>query len=107
MTAMPDTFLVATDHGDVVVRVNDVATGLDPGLFTVVAATPEDSARFEMAVPLRAFGAKVVDIVQGKGTGDLPGGERLLRLMMQEKATEELRRIERWARDHAASRGGR
>lgn len=95
---MPESYLVATDHGDVVVQINDVATGLDPELFTLQAATAQNSAHLDTVVPLRAFGAKVLDIVELKGTGDLPGGDRLLRMMVQEKATQELRRIERWAR---------
>ena len=97
---MPDSYLVSTDHGDVVVQVNDVATGLDPGLFTLLLATPQNSAHLDMVIPLRAFGAKVLDIVELKGTDGFPGGERLLRMMVREKATEELRRIERWAREH-------
>lgn len=95
---MPECYLVSTDHGDVVVQVNDVTSGLDPDLFTLLPATAQNRAGLDRVVPLRAFAAKVLDIVELKGTGGLPGGERLLRMMVQEKATEELRRIERWAR---------
>jgi hypothetical protein len=98
-------YLVATDHGDVVVEVNEVASGLDPGLFTLLAPSDVAGADPEMAVPLRAFGAKVVDLVELMGVGDLPGGEHLKRMMIRERATEELRRIERWTRERAAAGG--
>ncbi len=53
-----------------------------------------------MEVPLRAFAAKMVDIIEARGD-DLPGGERMRRMMLQEKATADLKRIERWAEAHA------
>jgi hypothetical protein len=100
---MPRRYLVATDHGDVVVEVNEVDSGLDPNLFTLRAPESADADAF--AVPLRAFGAKVVDLVELMGLGELPGGERLRRMMVQERATEALRTIDRWARDRAAAGG--
>lgn len=95
-------YLVATDHGDVVVEVNEAVGGLDPELFTL---RPPEAVEGDLgaAVPLRAFGAKVVDLVELMGVGELPGGERLRRMMVQERATEALRSIERWARDRAGA----
>ncbi len=95
-------YLVNTDHGQVVVRINEVASGLDPALLTLEPATPENSHDIVMEVPLRAFGAKMVEIIEMIGTGTIGTGTEvsltLQRMMIQEKATEDLKRIERFAR---------
>mgnify|MGYP001555478463 CR=1 FL=1 len=89
-------YLVRTDHGDVLVTISSERGGLDPEL--VELQVPEDGDRTELTpVPLRAFGAKMVEIVEAQG-GELPGGPALQRMLIQEKATSDLNRIERWAR---------
>ena len=102
---MAESYLVKTDYGDVLVRVNDVASGFDAGLLSLEAPTAENSAGLSLEVPLRAFGAKMLEIVELKGVATLPAGERLQRLMIQEKATAELKRIERWARSRHEAGG--
>lgn len=90
-------FLVKTDHGDVLVRIDPDKGGLDPDLLVLERPTAENTADLATEVPLRAFGAKMVELIEAQG-GDVPGGERLRRLLVQEKASEDLNRIERWAR---------
>lgn len=98
---MTDTFLVKTDHGDVVVVARDDRGGLDPDFLRFEVPTPETTAGLTLEVPLRAFAAKMVELIEARG-GDLPGGERMRRMMIQEKATADLKRIERWSERHAA-----
>lgn len=97
---MTDTFLVKTEHGAVVVRVQPDRGGLDPELLAFEAPTAANLQGVSVEVPLRAFAATMLEIIEARG-GDLPGGERMRRLMVQEKATADLRRIERWAQARA------
>ena len=99
---MRDTFLVKTDHGDVVVHVQEGKGGLDPDLLRFEAPTAANTTGLSMEVPLRAFAAKMVEIIEARGD-DLPGGERMRRMMVQEKATADLKRIERWSERHGAA----
>jgi hypothetical protein len=98
------TFLVITDHGEVLVRIDESRGGLDPELLVLEAPTSSNTAELPTTVPLRAFGAKMVELIEAQG-GDLPGSERLRRMLVQEKASADLNRIERWARQRAASDG--
>jgi hypothetical protein len=97
-------FLVITDHGEVLVRIDEARAGLDPDLLILEAPTSANTADLPATVPLRAFGAKMVELIEAQG-GDLPGGERLRRMLVQEKASADLNRIERWARRRAAEDG--
>ena len=94
-------FLVTTDHGEVLVRIDADRGGLDPELLILEAPDATNSADLASTVPLRAFGAKMVELIEAQG-GDMPGGERLRRLLVQEKASADLNRIERWARKRSA-----
>ena len=98
-------FLVTTDHGDVLVRVDPDKGGLEPDLLILEAPTADNAGDLPTTVPLRAFGAKMVELIEAQG-GDLPGGERLRRMLVQEKASSDLNRIERWARERAANANG-
>lgn len=71
------------------------------GLFSLEAATPEATAGLEVATPLTAFGAKVVDIIELAGTDGFDGSAVLREMLVKEKATAELRRIERFAKSLA------
>ena len=51
-------------------------------------------------MPLRAFSAQVVDSLETVGTGDFKVDTKLLEVLKVEKATEELARIERWAKEN-------
>jgi len=95
-------FLVTTDHGDVVVEVKADAAGLDADLLGLTMADEATAEELPMATPLRAFAAKMVDIIEGQGLGGFAGGERMREMMVREKATAELRRIERFAREHGS-----
>lgn len=96
---MTERYLIKTDHGDVVVTVDADADGLDPQLLSLSAADDAATEGLEMEVPLRAFAAKMIAIVERKA-GPTPGGDAMRRMLIQEKATADLRRIERWAREH-------
>lgn len=94
-------YLVKTDHGDVVVRVNAEAdSGLAADLIALEAPDAENTDGIEMEVPLRAFGAKMLEIVEMLGADEIPSAV-VRRMMIQEKATSELNRIERFARKRA------
>ena len=100
--AMPDErYLIKTDHGDVVVTVGADADGLDPELLSFRQADAAAMEGIDLEVPLRAFAAKMIAIVERKA-GATPGGESMRAMLIQEKATSDLRRIERWAREHGA-----
>lgn len=95
-------YLVTTDHGDVVVTVNPAAGGLDHDLLTLEPATPEARAGIAMATPLRAFGAKMLDLIEIQGLGDAGLSPGLRDMLMREKATQDLKRIERFAKSAVA-----
>lgn len=94
-------YLVKTDHGDVVVEINEACqNALEPDLLSFHKPTAENTADLSMEVPLRAFGAKMVEIIEMVGTGDFNASPKIVELMIKEKASSDLARIERWARDH-------
>lgn len=96
-----DSFLVRTEHGEVVVRINpECRNALQNDLLLLSVPSEEEKQEFQMLTPLRAFGAKMVDIIQGVGTGDFDPGPRLRDMMIKEKATSDLKRIERWAKEN-------
>jgi len=98
-------FLVVTDHGRVLVVVRGDKAALEPDLLDV--RRPDDAAAEGVALetPLRAFAAKMVDLLVARGTEALPMSPAMRDLMIKEKAAEDLRRIERAARALAASDG--
>ena len=91
-------YLVVTEHGRVVVHVRADRSGLDGDLIEVRPARDEDLSELTMETPLRAFAAKMVDIVQARGSGALEVSPGLLDMLVKEKAAEDLKRIERAAR---------
>jgi hypothetical protein len=93
-------FLVTTDHGEVLVRIDPERGGLDPELLILEPPDADGASDLPTIVPLRAFGAKMVELIEMQG-GEMPGGDRLRRLLVQEKASADLNRIERWARERA------
>lgn len=105
LCAMPDAprrFMVATDFGDVVVSVRPGTDGLAPDLLALSMADAEAAEELPVATPLRAFAAKMLDIIEAQGLSAFAGGERLREMLVREKATAELKRIEHYAREHAA-----
>ena len=95
-------YLVKTDHGDVLVEVNPSCTNaLEKDLLVLHKPTTENTQGISMEVPLRAFSAKMVDIIEGVGTAEVDASPKLLEMMKEEKATSELSRIERWAKENA------
>jgi len=89
-------YLVLTERGSVVVLVRGDRAGLDTDLVDVRLPAEGDDQLLE--TPLRAFAAKMVDLVQARGAGDATLSPNLLALMVKEKAAEDLARIERAAR---------
>ena len=96
-------YLVRTDHGDVVVGVNPNASGFDADLIEVTTVNEDERGSFDMATPLRAFGAKMVDIIELQGTADFSGSDTMREMMVREKASAELNRIERFAKEKSSA----
>jgi len=99
--AEPRRYLVKTNVADVVVVVNPNAGGLADDLFSFEPVTDEALKHVDMTTPLSAFGSKVVDLIELHGTAEFTGSAVLRDMLIKEKATFELRRIERFAREHA------
>lgn len=98
MNRADERYLVVTEHGRVVVLVRGDRSGLDADLIEVRRAGDESLEGIAMETPLRAFAAKMVDIVQARGTGPLELSETMRTMLVKEKAAEDLGRIERAAR---------
>jgi len=96
VTRSDERYLVVTEHGRVLVVVRGDRAGLDPDLIDVRAA--DDADDLAMETPLRAFAAKMVDLIQARGAGGVPLSPAMLAMMVKEKAAEDLSRIERAAR---------
>ena len=95
--ANDERFLVVTEFGRVMVRVRGDRAGLDNDFVEVLLPTQDDLADAPMETPLRAFAAKMVDLVQARGADhDISPG--VLGMLVKEKAAEDLGRIERAAR---------
>ena len=95
----PRRYLIKTEYGDVVVAINpECENALENDLLLLSA--PAEGESFPMETPLRAFGAKMVDIIRSVGTGGFDPGGSMLEMMIKEKATSDLNRIERWAREN-------
>ena len=93
-------YLVSTDYGDVIVDINPECTNaLETDLLSFQKPTAEILTELNLEVPLRAFGAKMVEIIDMVGTGSFSASPTMLNMMKQEKATTELNRIERWAKN--------
>lgn len=99
----PSRYLVRTDSGDVVVTVNPGVGGLGDGLVSLTKAPADAAAAFDMVTPLRAFGAKMVDIIEFAGTETFAGSATLREMLVKEKATQELKRIEVFARQEESA----
>jgi len=99
--AAPRRYLVKTNAGDVVVVVNPSASGLADDLFAFEVVTSAALEHVDMTTPLSAFGAKVIDLIELHGTAEFTGSDTLRDMLIKEKATLELRRIERFAKEHA------
>ena len=96
-------YLISTEHGDVLAELDETPRNvLDGPLFKLSRpdAQAREDAPFE--VPLRAFSAKMLDLIEELGTGDFKAEPNLIELLKKEKATEELTRIERWAKANPA-----
>ena len=92
-------YLILTDdYGDVLAELDETPrNALDGPLFKLSRPSPEVKEGATQ-VPLRAFSAKMVDVIEIIGTGDFEAQPKILELLKKEKATEELTRIERWAK---------
>ncbi len=93
-------YLILTDdYGDVLAELDETPrNALDGPLFKL--SRPNAERQDVIEVPLRAFSAKMVDVIEIVGTGDFNAPPKVLELLKKEKATEELTRIERWAKDN-------
>lgn len=91
-------FLIRTDSGDVLVTVREGASGLDDDFLQLEVAGQDAPDRFDMVTPLRAFGAKMLDLIEAAGTGDFAGSATMREMLIKEKATQDLKRIELFAR---------
>ena len=98
MSRPDERFLVVTDHGRVLVVVRGDKGALEPDLLDVRRADDAAAEGVALETPLRAFAAKMVDLLVARGTDELPMSPAMRDLMIKEKAAEDLRRIERAAR---------
>lgn len=96
--AGPERYLVVTEHGTVAVVVRSDRSGLDADLIEIELPDEATLASEPMQTPLRAFAAKMVDLVQARGSGGAPVSATMLDMLVREKAAEDLKRIERAAR---------
>lgn len=95
--------ILTDDHGEVLAELDETPrNALDGPLFRLARPSDADRADAPFEVPLRAFSAQVVDSLETVGTGDFKVDDKLLDVLKVEKATEELARIERWAKDNPA-----
>lgn len=97
-------YLIKTDYGDVLAELDETPRNvLDGPVFRL--SRPDPAARDEVPfeVPLRAFSAKMVDVIELIGTGEFRAEPKVVELLKREKATDELTRIERWAKQNASS----
>lgn len=95
-------YLVTTDYGEVLVSVNEnCQNALDGELLSLSRPTPEEAQALGYGTPLRAFSAKMIDIIEIIGTGDFKAEPKVIELLKGERATDELTRIERWAKRNA------
>lgn len=92
-----DRFLVVTEHGRVLVVVRGDRSGFDNDLVEVRLPSSDELNHLSVETPLRAFAAKMVELVQARG-GDVPVSTGLRDMLVKEKAAEDLRRIERAAK---------
>ena len=101
LSLLRNQYLVRTEYGPVVVTVNEECeNALENDLILLHVPSPQELGQFEMETPLRAFAQKMIDIIQTVGTGSFDPGERMRDMLIQEKATSDLGRIERFARDN-------
>ena len=105
MSRPDERFLVVTDHGSVLVVVRGDKGALEPDLLDVRRHDDAAAEGVVLETPLRAFAAKMVDLLVARGTDALPMSPAMRDLMIKEKAAEDLRRIERAARALIASDG--
>lgn len=100
-------YLVLTDHGLVRVSAREGVDGLDPDFLDLTEPEPDEAIAAGReggsVVPLRAFGAKVLEWIEIESVS-FRGSDRLRRMMVQEKASSDLNRIERWAKARSAER---
>lgn len=87
-----------TNHGDVIVTFRAGVSGLSDELIDLAMAEEGAAGEFEMVTPLTAFGAKMVDLIEVAGTHDFELSAAMRELLVREKATHELKRIEQFAR---------
>ncbi len=103
MSRPDEHFLVVTEHGRVLVVVRGDKDALEPDLLDVRRHDDAAAEGVALETPLRAFAAKMVDLLVARGTDALPMSPAMRDLMIKEKAAEDLRRIERAARALATS----
>ena len=98
MSRPDERFLVVTDYGRVLVVVRGDKGALEPDLLDVRRHDDAAAEGVALETPLRAFAAKMVDLLVARGTDALPMSPAMRDMMLKEKAAEDLRRIERAAR---------
>ena len=72
MSRPDERFLVVTDHGRVLVVVRGDKGALEPDLLDVRRHDDAAAAGVALETPLRAFAAKMVDLLVARGTDELP-----------------------------------
>src|SRR5690625_6354684 len=95
----PEGYVVITEFGPVLVRVNPAArNGLETDMLLLSAASESDRSAAVFETPLRAFAAKMVDIINSAGFDGVNMSGPLREMMEKEKESDEQNRSERGAR---------
>ncbi len=98
MKRVSESHIVVTEHGPVLVSINPQAKGgFDPDLLVLGPVSEEARANAAFETPLRAFAVKVVDMIEAAGTDGQGVPPAMREMAVKEKATSELKRIERWS----------
>ena len=100
---MSERFIVVTEYGNVAASVNpEAVNGLESDLLLLDVASEADLEQAAFQTPLRAFAAKMVDLIMAAGFEGVEVPAAVRDMLVRERATEELSRIDRWARDNLA-----
>ncbi|SRR5690554_1452210 len=104
MKPVSEKFIVVTEFGNVAATINPAAdNGLESDLLLLSEASAQDLEEAAFQTPLRAFAVKMVDLIMAAGFEGVNVPATMRDMLVRERATEELGRIERWARDNLAA----
>lgn len=79
-------YLISTEYGEVLAELDETPrNALDGPLFTLSRPTSEARQDAPFEVPLRAFSAKMIDIIEGIGVGDFRAEPGVIELLKKKR----------------------